>query len=167
MGSLELRWGLIIGGANLIWLYLSFYLGMHSSGLKGIQIMSLVGVLLSVSGYLLALRTLTRRFPETDYRDGLRSGALIAGVAAVVAVLAQVGYFTLVNPGFTDEMVALTRAYYLEAGLPEQEATQIAEGARTTYGIGFHTFQAALGAVMIGMVSSAIMMIFLRGKEAA
>ena len=92
-GALDFRWGLIIGGANLLWLVASFYLGMHES-IEQIQCMSLVAVLIYVIGQLFAIRSLMSQFPETDFREGLRFGAIVAGVSAAVAVLghrAEVG----------------------------------------------------------------------------
>jgi hypothetical protein len=166
MGSLELKWGVMIGAANMVWLYLSYYLGMHESGLVMIQVMTLISVLISVIGYLLALRALAKKFPEIEYLEGIRSGAIIAGVVALFAAVAQVGYFKLVNPGFTDQMVELTRSYYLESGLSENEAGQFAEGAKKTFGMVSYMIQSALGAVIIGMISTAIMMLFLRRRAA-
>jgi len=165
MGSLELKWGVIIGMVNMAWLYLSYYLGMHDSGLAMIQLMTLVSVLLSVIGYVLGLRAITRRFPETQYLEGLRSGAIIAGIVAVFAALSQVIYFKVINPGWTARMVELTRQYYLESGLPEAEAEQFAEGAKQTFGLGSYMIQSALGAIIIGMISTAVVMLFLRRKS--
>lgn len=150
----------------MVWLFLSYYLGMHDGGLVMIQWMTLFAVLISVIGYLLALRSLTRTFPEIQYLEGIRSGAIIAGVAAVIAALAQVIYFQWINPGRTDQMVELTRAYYLESGLSENDANQFAEGARKTFGMTSYIIQSALGAIIIGMMSTAIMMLFLRRRRA-
>ncbi|MDF1823800.1 MAG: DUF4199 domain-containing protein [Verrucomicrobiales bacterium] len=167
MGSLELRWGLIIGAANLVWLYLSYYLGMHDRGLGSIQVMGLISVFISVLGYVFALRALMKKFPETQFLEGIRSGAMIAGVVAIFAALAQVGYFQIINPGWTDHMVALTRSFYLESGLSDNEASEYAEGARKTFGLTSYLVQAALGALIIGMISTTVIMAILRkGKSA-
>ncbi|MDF1656053.1 MAG: DUF4199 domain-containing protein [Verrucomicrobiales bacterium] len=166
MRSLELRWGLIIGSVNMGWLFLSYYLGMHDQGLGMIQVMTLVSVLLSVVGYLLGLRDITFRFPDTQYKEGLRSGAIIAGIVAVFAALSQVIYFKLINPGWTEQMVELTRNFYLESGLPETEAEQFAEGAKQTFGLTSYMIQSALGAIIIGMISTAIILMFLRKRRA-
>lgn len=165
MGSLELRWGLMIGAANMVWLYLSYYLGMHDRGLGSIQIMGLISVIISVFGYLLALKALMKKFPETRFLEGIRSGAIIAGVVAIFAAVAQVGYFKIINPGWTDHMVALTRSFYLESGLSENEASEYAEGAKKTFGLASYMVQAALGALIIGMISTTVIMAIFRNRR--
>ena len=167
MGSLELRWGIIIGLANLVWLYLSCFLGMHDQGLGMIQVMTLVSVLISVFGFLFALRALMRQVPETQYLEGVRAGAIIAGTVAVIAAVAQVGYFKVINPGWTDYMVEMTRAHYLESWLSENESAEFAEGARKTFGLPSYMLQSALGALLIGMMSTAIIMAFLTKRNRA
>jgi len=150
----------------MVWLFLSYYLGMHDEGIVMLQLMTMIAVLISVIGFLMALRALTRKFPETEYLEGIRSGAIIAGISALFAALAQFIYFQWINPERTQQMVELIRAYYLESGLSENEANQFAEGAETTYGMVSYMIQGALGALLIGMISTAIMMLFLRRRAA-
>lgn len=157
----------MIGAANLVWLYLSYYLGMHDKGVGSIQVMGLISVFISVIGYLFALRALMKKFPETQFLEGLRSGAMIAGVVAVIAALAQLGYFLVINPGWTEHMVSLTREFYLESGLSENEASEYAEGARKTFGLTSYMIQAALGAIIIGMISTTVIMAILRNRRHA
>lgn len=166
MGSLELRWGVIIGLVNLLWLYLSFYLGMHTSGLAWIQVMGLVGMVLSVVGYVLGLRAVSRRFPEMTFLEGVKSGIRIAGIVAVFAVIAQLGYFYIVHPEWTDTMVAETAKYYESQGVTGADLEEYKEGARTTFGLRSYLIQAALGALLVGAVSSLVVVAVLqRGRR--
>ncbi len=52
MKSLELKWGLIVGGTYLIWLYVSYWLGMHTSGLAMMQIIGLISLGITFLGFL-------------------------------------------------------------------------------------------------------------------
>jgi len=164
MGALELRWGLIIGAANLVWLYASYFLGMHTNGLAWIQVAGLSGVLISVVGYVLALRALVRERPEITYLEGLKSGVLVAGIVALIAVVAQVGYFVLINPDWTEYMVEETRRHYQGTGATREEIDSWAEDARTTFSLGSYATQAALGSLVVGIVSCAIIMAFVRRR---
>jgi hypothetical protein len=161
MISRELRWGLIIGLANLVWLYGSFYLGMHSRGVAWIQVMGIVSILISVAGYVLAHREIIRAEPETTFIEGLKSGAIIAGVVAVCAVIVQVGYFKIVNPGWTDYMVEESRRHFEELGVPADKVPEYLENSRKTFSLGSYAIQASVGAFVIGMISSAITLLFL------
>lgn len=166
MKSLELRWGLLIGIANLVWLYGTFYAGLHTRGVAGIQVVTLGAFLLSLIGYVFALRAVVRREPETSYLEGLKSGAVVAGVVALVAMIAQVGYFKVVNPDWTEYMVGETRKFFEARGLPEEGIAEQVEGARKTFGLGSYVIQSALGAVFLGVLFSSIIMIFLRKRRA-
>lgn len=165
MKSLELRWGLIIGAANLVWLYGSYYLGLHTSGLGAMQAMVVVSLAISIVGYVLAMRALMRQAPETSIPEGIRSAAIIAGVAAAIAVLAQVGYFKMINPGWTEFMVEQTREHFANAGLEEEQLAQVVEQSRKTFGLGSYATQAAMGALVIGMLTSTISLFVMRRRQ--
>lgn len=92
------KWGLLIGLANLAWLYLAYFLGLHTNGIMVFQIFMLVWLALTVAGFILALRSVKRQHPPIGYLGGLVAGAVSALVSAVVAVLAQGGYFKVVHP---------------------------------------------------------------------
>mgnify|MGYP003633961006 CR=1 FL=1 len=165
MGAIELRWGLIIGGANLGWLYGSYYMGMQTSGLGMIQIMTLVSVVISIIGYVCALRAIVKAEPEITCLEGVKSGAIVVGVVTVVAVLAQVGYHKLVFPGFTKYMVGETEIFYRNNGLPAEQVIEMAEGAGKTFGLASYAMQSALGALIIGMITVTIVMAILRRRR--
>src|SRR5687768_3012513 len=95
-----LAWGQYIGLANLAWLYLAYYLGLHTSGIWVFQVFMLGWFLLTLAGFILAMRTVKRRDPSVGYIGGLGAGAL----AALVAVVMQVGYFTVVHPAWPEVM---------------------------------------------------------------
>ncbi|MEM6278033.1 MAG: DUF4199 domain-containing protein [Verrucomicrobiota bacterium] len=167
MKSLELRWGLIIGGANMLWLFGSYYLGMHDRGLAAIQAITLVSVMISVMGYMLAIRALMQDYPETQYLEGIRYGAIIAGIVASIADLSQVIYFKVVNPGWTAKMVEMSRLYYLQQGLPETQAEEYSKAAEKTFGLPSYLLQASLGAIIIGVLSTAIILLIFRKSRKA
>ena len=51
-----LKWGLFIGLANLLWLYLAYYLGLHTSGLMVFQVFMAGWFMVTLTGFILALR---------------------------------------------------------------------------------------------------------------
>ena len=167
MGKLELKWGAIVGGIYLAWLYLSFYLGMHTNGLGMIQVMTVISLLLTVTGFTLALGAVVRRKPEITWGEGMRSSALIALVAAAIAAVTQVGYFKLVNPAWTATMVEETGAHYRAQDMEEAQVVKMMEGAEKTFGMASYVIQAATGTFLIGMIASAVIMAFLRRARRA
>lgn len=160
--KLELKWGLIIGVVNFVWLVGTYYLGMHTRGIAMIQLVTLVSVVVSLFGYVVALRSLIQREPETTYLEGLKSGILVAGVVAICAVLSQLIYHTLVFPGFTDYMVEQTRLFYEAREVPQDVLETLLESARESFGMKSYLIQAGGGAFILGCLFSAVAMGFLR-----
>jgi hypothetical protein len=158
MKSLEWKWGLWIGGANLIWLLLSWLLGMHGNGVGMIQVMFAISFFLSLAGYVLAFRALLLAEPETSFVEGIRSGAIIAGVSAILAILGQVVYFTFLNPGWTDYLVGQTRLHYESMGVDGPQLDALLAQAQVAYGFKNYVIQSGLGALVLGMVFSAVIM---------
>lgn len=160
MKSFEWRWGFLIGLANVAWLVASWAAGWHERGIGMIQVTVFLAMALSFSGYVLAMRSLLKRQPETTVLEGLRSGAFIAVVSAAIAVAGQFAYFHWINPGWTEYMVGETRRHYESLGVEEARVAEIAEGAKTTFGFASYATQAAAGAVLQGVLFSAVAVVF-------
>ena len=153
-GRLELKWGAIISLANLVWLYAAFYLGMRDNGLELIQLSVLIGAVISVLGYFLALRAIHRAAPEATSVESMRSGALICGITTAVAVLSQVGYLRIIHPDYTEYVVGEIAQHYEGTEQSEEVVAQIVEGAQKTYGFSSCLLQAGLGAFLTGIIST-------------
>lgn len=164
--KLIVRWGCLIGLANLVWLYLSYYLGLHTKGLMLFQLVPLGWLLITLAGFFLALRALRSQVTPFRYWVGLRSGLLIALITAVIAMLMQVGYYTVIHPAWPQYMVEQTRAYFSAAGLVGAELEAQIVQARQTFTLASYATQSAASALLGGAISSAVFMIFLRQKRA-
>jgi len=160
-----LRWGLYIGLANLVWLYLAFYLGLHTSGIGVFQVFMLGWFLLTLTGFILALRAVKRENPALSYWGGLAAGAVAAAVSAVVAVAMQIGYYTAIHPEWPEYMAGQTRQHFTAEGMPAAEVETMVEQARGTFSLGSYAIASAATALVTGVVLSAIML-FLRGRPA-
>ncbi|MDF1860855.1 MAG: DUF4199 domain-containing protein [Verrucomicrobiales bacterium] len=162
MKSLELRWGLIIGGVNLLWLYGSFYAGMHTNGLGLVQAMGLVGLIITFFGYLFGLRAVQSAQPEITWVEGVKSGAMIAGVAALIAVLAQAGYLLFIHPEWPEVIAEETRKLNEGGALSEEQLDSLYEETKAAFGLKANLLRAGIGAVFFGSVFSMVIMAFLR-----
>jgi hypothetical protein len=156
MKAFEWKWGGLIGGAGVAWLVISWALGWHGRGLGLIQVTAALSMLVGLAGYFLAMRDLLRREPETTLAEGIKRGALIAVIAAVLAVLGQVIYFQVLNPGWTEYMVEQTRLWYAGRGMEEKALEEIAASARGTFGFRSYATQAGAGAFLQGILFSAM-----------
>jgi hypothetical protein len=156
MISFEWKWGLLLGAVNFAWLVLSWALGFHERGIGMIQVTVALAFALTFAGCFLAMRALRKGEPETGYLEGFKAGALIAVISALVAVAGQFAYFAWINPEWTDYMVGETRKHYAALGLDGARIEEMAEGARTTFGLASYATQAGVGALVQGVLFSTI-----------
>lgn len=156
MKAFEWKWGGIIGAAGILWLVASWALGFHERGIGMIQVTAALSIVVALVGYFLAMRDLRKREAETTLVEAVRRGALIAVIAAVLAVLGQVIYFKALNPGWTDYMVEQSRLFYADQGVDEKGLAEIAESARATFGFLSYATQAGVGALIQGVIFSAL-----------
>ena len=158
MKLLELKWGCLIGLAAMLWLYVSFFLGLHTDGIGKIWVMIGVGFVITIVSYCLALRAVVKVEPETSFVEGLRSGAIMAVIAAVIAAVAQFGYFRWINPDWTQYMMEQTRLHYEAEGKSPAEVDMFVESASVNFSLQSYAMQAGMGALVSGFILSAIIM---------
>jgi len=161
----EIKWGLVIGFANMAWLYLSYFLGMHTSGLGLVQAMTGISLGITFAGFLFGLRAVSRSEGGITFLDGIRSGSIIAAVMAAVAVVTQLGYFTVIHPGWTDYMVEETRRHYEGRNFSPEELDEAVAQAKVAFGLKSYLLQSVLGALITGMIFTAIIMLFIRTRR--
>lgn len=158
MKLLELKWGCLIGLAGMAWLYVSYFMGLHTNGIGKIQLMVGVGFIVSLVGYVLAMLAVVKDEPETSFVEGLKSGAIMAVIAAVIAVGAQFGYFYWINPNWTEYMMEQTRLHYEAAGIASEQIEDQVKWAAMNFNLKSYAIQAGLGALLSGFVYSAMVM---------
>lgn len=161
------KWGLFIGVANMVWLYLAYYIGLHTSGIMVFQIFMLVWVVITIAGFILALRAIKRQNPALGYLAGVGAGAIAAIVSALVAVAAQVGYYRVIHPAWPEYMAGQTREHFTAMGLPPADVDNMVEQARGTFTLTNYAITSAATALIFGVVLSALIMLFLRRKSVA
>ncbi len=159
------KWGLFIGLANLVWLYLAFFIGLHTNGIMVFQIFMLVWLALTVIGFILALRDVKRSSPEIGYLSGVGAGTVSAAVSAIVAVVAQVGYFTVVHPAWPEVMAQQTEAHFRSLGMSPMQIEQMVSQSRRSFTLSNYAISSAATALILGIVLSAIIMFFLRRRR--
>lgn len=162
-----LVFGLLIGVVNLLWLYLAFFLGLHTNGVMIFQVFMLVWFAITVTGFVIGLRRLRRTSTKWSYWKGLTLGCCIAVVTAVVAVVAQFGYFKVVHPEWPEVMAEQARQYFTQRGDSGEELENNVADAREYFTLGNYATQSAIGAFVLGVGISAVAMIFLRRPIAA
>lgn len=158
MKSREWKWGLIIGVVNIVWLIVSWLVGWHGGGIGSFQVAIVMGFFLSFVGFALAFREMTGTEPETTFSEGLRFGALVAALSALLTAGGWALYLWKVNPGMSAHLVSEVRAYYTSAGVAPEQIDLFAEEAEEAFGLKSYTIKGGVGAFVFGVLYSAILM---------
>lgn len=158
MKSREWKWGLIIGAVNIVWLIVSWLAGWHGSGIGPFQVAIMLGFFLSFAGFVLAFREITKAEPETTFSEGLRSGALIAALSALLTAAGWALYLGSINPGMSAHLVSEVRAYYTSAGVAPEQVELFAAEAVEAFGLKAYTIKGGVGAFVFGILYSALLM---------
>ncbi|MEL6110296.1 MAG: DUF4199 domain-containing protein [Planctomycetota bacterium] len=156
--------GLAIGVVNLAWLYIAFWVGLHTSGIAVFQIYMLIWLALNVLLYVAFLWAAKKTLDSFGYWRGVGIGANAAVLSGLVAVLAQIGYFTIVNPEWPEYLTESARQFFQEQGLAEEEIELKVEQTRLTTTVTNYSLQSLLSETLLGVILSMITMIFLRDR---
>ncbi len=160
-----IRWGIIIGLVNMAWLYGSFYMGMHTHGIRSMQSVTVVAAVLNVVAYVVALGMETRRIGPMPYGKGFKFGFGTTLINAVMAAVAQIGYFKVIHPEWPSFMVGQSRRYFEEQKLSPEKIESLVAQSAAYFRLESYMLQAVISTLLIGTVLSAALMLILRRKR--
>ncbi|HTI07149.1 MAG TPA: DUF4199 domain-containing protein [Puia sp.] len=100
-----------------------------------------------------------------SYGQAVKTGVLIAGVAAVVAACFSWLYCSVINPGYADFMVKDSSRALAAAGSTPQEISQRLEGVRREFSTGIQVMEALVGQSVVGTLVSLILGAFVRTRK--
>lgn len=152
----EIKWGVIFTGVLLLWMMFEKLAGWHGENIADHAVMTNIFALLAVGVYIAAL--LAKR--KNDYNgtmswtDGFMSGFYITVVVAVLSPLAQWIIHTLISPDFFKNMID----YAVQSG--EMSRSE----ANGYFNLKSYMIQGVLGALMMGVVTSAVVAVFTKKK---
>lgn len=158
MKSQEWKWGLLIGMVNIVWLFVSWLAGWHGGGIGLFQVAIVLGFFLSLTGFVLAFRGITRDEPEITFAEGIRTGAIVAAISGLLTALGWGLYLGWVNPGMSAHVVSQVREHYLAAGLPSDQVDLIAVEAAKSFSVSSYMIKGGVGAFIQGILFSAMVM---------
>lgn len=164
--SRALRWGLILGLVSMGWLYLTFWLGLHTKGVLVFQVVPAGWLVIMGAGYVVALHALAGN-ERPSFRSSMQAGATIAVVTALMAVPMQFIYFRVVHPAWPEFMVNQTREAFAARGASAAEIASRVDDARQYFSLRSYATQSALLALVVGLILSVIVAGILRRTRRA
>ena len=157
--KIELKWGVYFTIAALAWAYLEKSLGWHDVLIAKHAIYTNLFGLVAIIIYVLAIRE-----KKADYYNGYMtwsqgfiSGCLVSVFVAALSPLAQYLTYEYISPDYFKNVIS----YSVEKNVMKQE------GAEAYFSLNSYIIQGVFGALALGVVTSGIVALFLRSKEAS
>jgi len=152
----ELKWGLIFIAVLLLWMLFEKFMGWHGENIESHATMTNFFALIAVVVYVIAF--LDKRKNDYDgymnWTQGFMTGFYITVVVAVLSPLAQWIIHGLISPEYFENIID----YSVQTGKMSRSE---AEGY---FNLNSYMIQGSLGALMMGVVTSAIVAAFTMKK---
>ena len=158
--KIELKWALIFVGMSLLWMVLEKLAGLHSTHIDKHMYLTNLFAIPAIIVYVLALKEKKKidYKGEMTYGQAFVSGLIITGIVALFAPLTQWITSTLITPEYFPNVIA----YSVETGYHSS-----LEEAEAYFNLENYILQSFVGAIIMGVITSAIVAFFVRTKSKA
>jgi hypothetical protein len=151
--DIELKYGLGITLASLLWLTAEMLVGLHDQYIELHPTVTFVGILVPIAGAVYG--TLERRTKTSGvftWQTALVYGLVRTAIVTVLAVPAQYVFHTFINPNFFAQAIAFTE----QTGYADSEAY---------FSLTSYMRQAVLGSLILGVILSVALAILYQRPE--
>lgn len=154
--AIEIKWGFIFALVLLLWMVMEKMLGWHSEHIDKQAIYTNFFAIPSIIVYVLALLDKRKNFyhGKMSWLDGFLSGLGISIIVTILSPLTQYITSEIITPEYFPNVIA----YVVETGKMTQEK------AEAYFNLSSYMMQSALGALLMGAITSAIVALFVRKK---
>jgi len=152
----EIKWGLIFMGISMLWMLLERLTGLHSTHIDKHPIYTNFFAIVAIAVYVFALRDKKAGDLQgkMSYREGFLSGVMISVVVGLLTPLGQVLTAYVISPHYFENAIS----YGVEHGLTTLE------DARAYFNLKNYIIQSTIFAPVMGVITSAVVVFFLRTK---
>jgi hypothetical protein len=156
--KLELKWALIFVGMSLAWMVLEKAVGLHSTHIDKHMYLTNLFAIPAILVYVFALKDKKKNFynGQMTYKQGFLSGFIITMIVALLAPLTQWITSTVITPEYFPNVIA----YSVETGYHSS-----LEEAEAYFNLKNYMVQSVIGAFMMGILTTAIVALFVRTKS--
>jgi Protein of unknown function (DUF4199) len=156
--KIELKWAVIFSLVTLLWVGLEKLSGLHSTHLDAHLYLTNLFAIPAIWMMVLALKDKKKNFyqGQMSYRQGLISGAILSLAIALLTPLTQWITTYVITPEFFPNVIQRS----VELGY-----FKTVEEAQANFNYASYASQGAVGALLMGLITTAIAMIFLRTKN--
>ncbi|MCD8538433.1 MAG: DUF4199 domain-containing protein [Leadbetterella sp.] len=155
---IEIRWAFLFLGMTLAWMLLEKLAGLHGKYIDYHLYLTNLYAIPAVWIYVLALRDKKRRFynGQMSYKQGFIAGLIITVIVTVFSPLSQWIISNVITPEYFPNVIRRS----VETGYYKTTAE-----AEAHFNYANYAKQSTVAALVMGLVTSAIVAFFLRTKK--
>jgi len=152
--KIEIKWAIIFALTTLLWIFIERLLGLHDVYIDQHPIYTNIFAIFAIAIYVFALLDKRKNFYQgkMTYIQGLISGLIITGIVVVLSPLTQFLISTVISPEYFTNVIE----YTVSEGIKTQAE------AEAQFSLQNYMVQAAVGAAIMGSVTSLIVAFFTR-----
>ena len=154
--AIDIKWGFIFSLALLVWAALERLVGLHDQYISVHPYYTNIFALVAILIYVLAMRDKRQNYyaGEMNWLQGFVTGAIIAGVVAALSPLTQLITHEIITP------------HYFQNAIKHSIATEILTQpkAEANFNLKSYIIQSIVDAITTGVVTAAVVAIFMRKK---
>ena len=154
--AIEIKWGIIFFVVSLLWMYFEKAMGWHDALISQHAIYTNFFGLFAVAIYLFAIYDKRKNYfqGKMTWKQGFVSGVILTVVVAILSPLGQYITHEFITPNFFDNMITHTT----------ENSRMQKEDAEAYFNLQSYIIQSVAGALMMGVVTSAIVALILKRK---
>lgn len=156
--KIEIKWAILFSIMGLLWMLLEKWSGLHSTYIDYHLYLTNLFAIPAILVMVLALRDKKKTFYNgtISYKQGLISGIILSLIIALLSPLTQWLTSYVISPEYFPNVIkrSVEIGYY-----------KTTEEAQANFNYLNYAIQGAFGAFIMGTVTTAIAMIFIRSKN--
>lgn len=156
--GIEIKWAVIFIIMSLLWMVLEKLVGLHSTHIDKHMYLTNLYAIPAVIVFVLALKDKKRNFynGNMSYVQGLISGLIISAIVAILSPLMQWVISYVITPEYFPNVIE----YSLKTGYHKTR-----EEAEAYFSYKNYAVQSTIASIVMGALTTAIAMIFIRTKR--
>lgn len=156
--KIEIKWAIIFSVMGLLWMVLEKLSGLHGEYIDYHLYLTNLFAIPAIVVMVMALKDKKKNFytGQMDYKQGLISGVILSVIIALLSPLTQWITTFVITPEYFPNVIKRS----VEIGYFKTTAEAEANFNYQNYAV-----QGAIGALVMGIITTAIAMLFIRTKK--
>lgn len=157
--AIELKWGIIFIIAGLLWTWFEMAVGLHDVYISQHPLYTNFFGIIAVIIFILALKEKKQKFFNgmMTWKEGFTSGIIISIIITLLSPLSQYLVYNFISPDYFNNIIA----YSVENNRMNREQ------AESYFSLRSYIIQATFGALVMGVVTAAVIAWFVKSPPAA